>query len=43
VQFDKAIEEMAKAEEAGSEEEDLDRYQEEINRAIKAEPEKVKA
>jgi|WetSurSiteA1Bulk_404760.scaffolds.fasta_scaffold07783_3 hypothetical protein len=36
-QFDKAIGEMAKAEESGTDEEDLDRYQEEINRAIKAE------
>ncbi len=40
-QFDKAIEEMAKAEETGTEEEDLGRYQDEINRAIKAEKVKV--
>jgi hypothetical protein len=36
-QFDKAIGEMAKAEDSGSEDEDIDRYQEEINRAIKSE------
>jgi hypothetical protein len=35
--FDKAIGEMAKAEESGSEEEDLSRFHEEINKAIKAE------
>ncbi len=35
--FDKAIGEMAKAEDSGSEEEDLSRFQEEIDRAIKAE------
>ncbi len=36
-EFDKAIEQMAKAEESGSEEEDLSRFQEEIDRAVKAE------
>jgi hypothetical protein len=35
--FDRAIGEMAKAEETGTEEEDLSRFQEDINRAIKAE------
>lgn len=36
-EFDKAIGEMAKAEESGSEEEDLTKFQEEIDKAIKAE------
>ncbi len=35
--FDRAIGEMAKAEESGSEEEDLTRFQDEIDRAVKAE------
>ena len=35
--FDKAIEQMARAEESGSEEEDLSRLQEEIDKAVKAE------
>lgn len=35
--FDRAIAEMARAEEAGSDEEELARYQQEIERAIKAE------
>jgi hypothetical protein len=35
--FDKAIGEMAKAEEAGSDEEDLTKFQNEIDKAIKAE------
>jgi hypothetical protein len=35
--FDKAIGEMAKAEEAGSDEEDLTKFQDEIDKAIKAE------
>jgi len=35
--FDRAIGEMARAEEAGSDEEELARYQEEIDKAIKVE------
>jgi len=35
--FDKAIEQMAKAEESGSEEEELSRLQQEVDRAVKAE------
>ena len=35
--FDRAIGEMAKAEESGSDEEDLTRFQDEIDRAIKSE------
>ncbi len=35
--FDKAIGEMAKAEEAGSDEEEMARYQDEVDKAIKAE------
>jgi hypothetical protein len=35
--FDKAIGEMAKAEEAGTDDEDLNRFQEEIDKAVKAE------
>lgn len=35
--FDKAIGEMAKAEESGSDEEDLSKFQDEIDKAIKAE------
>jgi hypothetical protein len=35
--FDKAIEQMAKAEESGSEDEDISRFQEEIDRAVKSE------
>jgi hypothetical protein len=35
--FDKAIGEMAKAEESGSDEEDLTKFQDEIDKAIKAE------
>jgi hypothetical protein len=35
--FDKAIEQMAKAEESGSEEEDLSHLQQEIDKAVKAE------
>jgi hypothetical protein len=35
--FDKAIEQMAKAEESGSEEEDLSKFQDEIDKAVKAE------
>jgi len=36
-EFDKAIGEMARAEEAGSDEEEIARYQEEVDKAIKAE------
>lgn len=36
-EFDKAIGEMAKAEEAGSDEEEIARYQEDIDKAVKAE------
>jgi hypothetical protein len=36
-EFDRAIGEMAKAEEAGSDEEEIARYQEEVDKAIKAE------
>ncbi len=36
-EFDRAIGEMAKAEEAGSDEEEIARYQEEVDKAVKAE------
>jgi hypothetical protein len=36
-EFDKAIGEMAKAEEAGSDEEEIARYQQDIDKAVKAE------
>jgi hypothetical protein len=36
-EFDRAIGEMARAEESGSDEEELARYQEEVEKAVKAE------